>query len=300
MSTALSSQILPASSRENTDAEVEVAPETEAEDYFEEEDELSPEIDTLRYSQKLAAIKTLRAEAIFQTEESENKTKRKLESLYSESASEKGPRRKASQWIDFDDGITFNLNRPNGMDGSHPISVQQDRNMWIMCFKMRVTQKIYICVVVSTFGLDEYHFAKEIPKLLGPSSTTPCLILYGKKLKNVLSRDEKKDFAKKKFASSFATMAQVLPRHRSVSYLGLRDDGRSIMGVHHPKYMLFFAKRGLYVMISTANMTPNVQAAEGSFVQFFPLLEADNNLDLNNDFGEVLEDFLVKVKIFSY
>lgn len=47
-------------------------------------------------------------------------------------------------------------------------------------------------------------------------------------------------------------------------------------------------------MISTANMTPNVQAAEGSFVQFFPLLEANNNLDLNNDFGEVLEDFLVK------
>jgi Tyrosyl-DNA phosphodiesterase len=76
------------------------------------------------------------------------------------------------------------------------------------------------------------------------------------------------------------------------------------MGVHHPKFMLLLETTGsLVVLISTANLIPT-KTVEGTWVQrFHPVRKRHqentttprNNNNHRNDFGMVLQDFLIKL-----
>ena len=72
------------------------------------------------------------------------------------------------------------------------------------------------------------------------------------------------------------------------------SNGERSMGVNHPKYMLIFTKKGVHVMISTANMCTQY-SVDSSWTQFFPkkMEKVKKNLDMiGSDFGDVLQDFL--------
>ena len=73
-------------------------------------------------------------------------------------------------------------------------------------------------------------------------------------------------------------------------------------GVHHPKFFLLFEQSGdLVVIITTSNLTPtNRSSVEGSWVQRFRRRIKTSNAPRNhqhqeNDFGPVLQDFLVQL-----
>ena len=70
-------------------------------------------------------------------------------------------------------------------------------------------------------------------------------------------------------------------------------------GVHHPKFFLLFEKSGdLVVIVTTSNLTPtNRCTAEGSWVQRFRRRNGTERKrqDSDNDFGLVLQDFLVRL-----
>lgn len=160
-----------------------------------------------------------------------------------------------------------------------------------------------LCALISTYTLDKISFLKEVPCLLGPDSSTPTLVMYGKKVGAAPACKAKQrgtSQTKHSPMSPYLSFAHMLPRHRSASFMGYSDIGASIMGVHHSKYILVFTRRGLHVLISTANMTPQVNAAEGTFTHFFPLRTQPQESGLDNDFGEVLDDFLNKVECLLY
>eukprot|EP01041_Mallomonas_annulata_P014718 gene14718-31290_t len=92
---------------------------------------------------------------------------------------------------------------------------------------------------------------------------------------------------------------KVLPQWNncnSDSSTKARNRNKCIRGVHHPKYILVFTDRGLHVMISTGNMTA-ASSTDLSWTEFFPRksfrissYKANEN---ENDFGHILQDFLV-------
>jgi hypothetical protein len=203
-----------------------------------------------------------------------------------------------------DVGASFMLNQPANVNSTHPSSFS--RKKFVTDIITNGPAGNLLCVLISTYGLDEFNFLKEIPSLMGSSSTVPTMIMYGKKVSTSKSKASKRR-AKEWIGnpcntSSALCMVHVQPRHRRASFMGYEDKGRGILGVHHPKYILLFTRQGLHVMISTANMTPQVRAAEGTFTHFFPTLVHPLRLPtesrtkhMKNDFGEVLDDFLNKV-----
>ena len=82
-------------------------------------------------------------------------------------------------------------------------------------------------------------------------------------------------------------------------YERVNSNGEKAKGVNHPKYMLVFTNKGVYVMISTANMCTQY-SVDSSWTQFFPRKnESDDerrisfdDLMIGSDFGDVLQDFL--------
>ena len=193
------------------------------------------------------------------------------------------------------DGQAFYLNQPSNIEENGCLF---SRKKYVTDIIERDSEEGVLCVIISTFGLDEVNFINEIPALMGKESTIPTLIMFGKKT-NVSDKDNVKELvAAAENVSLHLHLAQVQPRHRRINFMGYSDEGKAILGVHHAKYILVFTRRGLHVMISTANMTPQVCAAEGSFTHFFPLLRPSNvsgGIANDNDFGIVLNDFLNKV-----
>lgn len=60
-------------------------------------------------------------------------------------------------------------------------------------------------------------------------------------------------------------------------------------GVHHAKYMLVFVETGVYVAISSGNVSAQL-SLDATWTQYFRRTE--RSVAQTNDFGEVLEDFL--------
>ena len=207
-------------------------------------------------------------------------------------------------------GASFILNQP--VNDRTPTPSLFNRKQYVTEI---IENETVLCVLVSTYGLDEMNFIQEIPCLLGPSSTVPTLIMYGKKVSSTskrrfVRRQEQKWLHDVRNVSSSLRLVHIQPRHRRASFMGYADQGKGILGVHHPKYILLFTTSGLHVLISTANMTPQVHAAEGTFTHFFPVFHLRPPLQAEekrshvqndyisrkvNDFGEVLDDFLNKV-----
>ena len=225
-------------------------------------------------------------------------------------------------------GHTFMLNQPVSVDASTSSSSLFSRKQFISDIiesEKKSSEGGMLCVLVSTYGLDEVNFLKEIPLLFGPTARIPTMILYGKKISTSRGAKSKTQEAawlgqttkaggecSLKNVSSVISTVQMNPRHRSASFMGYSDNGKGILGVHHPKYVLLFTRRGIHVLISTANMTPQVNAAEGTFTDFFPIkpishrnptgMKESNIYDdavPENDFGDVLDDFLNKVLAVS-
>mmetsp|Transcript_20900 Transcript_20900/g.30089 ORF Transcript_20900/g.30089 Transcript_20900/m.30089 type:complete len:707 (-) Transcript_20900:169-2289(-) len=145
-----------------------------------------------------------------------------------------------------------------------------------------------LCCVLSTFSLDLYAIADELPDLISASSDIDCLIVYNKKVHTVCKP--------KCGISRKLKLAKITPQYQSWSRLGLHQEAKVIMGVHHSKYMLIFCRSGVYTMISTANLTNSDFSSNLTWSQFFPLRRS-KFLDMSsaeNDFGIILQDFLTK------
>lgn len=214
-------------------------------------------------------------------------------------------------------GASFALNQLGNANNSMPSLFSRKQYVTDIIDNESAAGNEVLFVIISTYGLDEVSFLREIPSLMGGTSTIPTLILYGKKVSPATKRAsalarETAWLNDKSNISPFLCLVRVQPRHRNASFMGYADKGKGILGVHHPKYILIFTRRGLHVMVSTANMTPQVRAAEGTYTHYFPAFtqqekkqrgeEKDkrgghgvNDVRKNNDFGEVLDDFLNKV-----
>ena len=252
-----------------------------------DDSEESPEINLSRYTQQYTQTQ-LQPQALFQ-------------GRFSDSSACINQQQSASQHYD---GLSFSLNQPANCHISS--SALFNRRKFVTDIVENKTGGRLLCAVVSTYGLDEVNFLKEIPSLMGPGANIPTLILFGKKVRTdssdgVCEEQEQEWLGDKRNVSPSLCLVRVTPRHRRASYMGYTDKGKGILGVHHPKYMLLFTTKGLHVMISTANMTPQVHAAEGTFTQFFPVQATHSTATTaaNNDFGEILDDFLNKVPATS-
>jgi hypothetical protein len=118
--------------------------------------------------------------------------------------------------------------------------------------------------------------------------------------------------------SKTVAVEEILPHWRSIlcasddsDSIGdtLRQDRRVIQGVHHAKYIMIFTDRGLYVAISTSNMSKK-RSTDGTWTEFFPrtleptagglakpVVEPRNSPEcvIGRDFGKVLQNFLEEV-----
>lgn len=90
-------------------------------------------------------------------------------------------------------------------------------------------------------------------------------------------------------------MQQVVPHHTDDD----DDDGgrpERSKGAFHPKICLLFTRRRLVVVISTANLVPQV-TADLSWVQSFPRRwHGQEVVKGASDFGKVLGDFMVRIE----
>ena len=165
-----------------------------------------------------------------------------------------------------------------------------------------------LCCVLSTFTLDLDHLIQEMPFLISSTATINCMIIYGK-FSNSLPAGSSQALKH----SPLLHLVEVSPQHRRTSHMGFVQNASHLMGVHHPKYALVFIPSGVHVIVTTSNFTPSQNSTDISWVQFFPLrsdpklclqFEKDDNLRDSvhsiNDFGTVLEDFIVQVHISCY
>ena len=149
------------------------------------------------------------------------------------------------------------------------------------------------CLVASTYRLHLPWVEEQFRSLL--SQDIPMLVLHG-------SRNHRT-----KATSASLVVEEVvprLPRKKQQLSRGIDPEGdgdvdeqiKSIPGVHHAKYILVFVPDGLWIAITTANLTPH-SAVDGTWHQFFPLREKSQRRHritkaTHSDFGEVLEDFI--------
>jgi hypothetical protein len=157
-----------------------------------------------------------------------------------------------------------------------------------------------LCVVLSTYRLDWNYFQEEFSILTNKVFSIPTLILHGDKREEVSSTivDEKvqeespiptvNEIYK---CNSHMDIWEVRPQHSSSS--AMPSISKNILGVHHPKYMIVCTTAGLHVSIGTANLTRN-GSVDATWTQFFPRSRNENS---QNDFADVLEDFLIRVSL---
>lgn len=97
--------------------------------------------------------------------------------------------------------------------------------------------------------------------------------------------------------SKFVCVSKICPQYAKSNVMGIVHDISSILGVHHSKYILVFTKRGLHVLISTANMTAPL-SYDLTWTDFFPALKHKTYHNFTQhvtDFGHVLQDFIEQV-----
>lgn len=179
-------------------------------------------------------------------------------------------------------------------------------------------EKAIQCVVFSTYRLSLNTLIEEFPVLFSPLSTISTFVLHGDnifveerivdgKLIRIARRsapitvpsedtdDEEEtlhdalpeeDMLPLPASVVIAEVAPQTPRYIDATGSMKRN---MIMGVHHAKYMLVFVETGVYVAISSGNVSAQL-SLDATWTQYFRRTE--RSVAQTNDFGEVLEDFL--------
>jgi hypothetical protein len=148
-----------------------------------------------------------------------------------------------------------------------------------------------LCIVISTFSIDLEYMMIELPQLFGIHSVIPTIIMYGKQSENTQRCINTIPL------SSLCNIFFVSPQYKSNSVMGIATDPGAILGVHHPKYVLIYTSKGLYISVSTANMTYEL-CYDSTWTHFFPALLShsnNKNIQTHNDFGIVLQNFVNEV-----
>lgn len=188
---------------------------------------------------------------------------------------------------------TFGLHRKRGTDHKAYNG---------LCFSIRSylknVKKIEVirAVIIATYRLSLSAIVAEYPALFDALSPIHLLVLHGEKTstKKITLNQAKNEILRAGKVQSLE-LWEVLPQYSA-------GDGKKIhhaYGVHHPKYMMVFTDKGLHLMISTANFNES-DCADGTWHGFFPFLTmaaSQQSYDADNDFGDVLQDFVQKVPL---
>jgi hypothetical protein len=137
--------------------------------------------------------------------------------------------------------------------------------------------------------LEKTCFESEFLDHIG-NKKLPILVLHGRKALDEDDIDKSNDWvAQIPEDQDQLAIWEVVPSFRCVD-----NSLHQTHGCHHPKYLLIFTDLGMHISISTSNLT-NTVSVDGTWTQFFPkVVECEEN-NCQNDFGNILEDFLMKV-----
>ena len=190
---------------------------------------------------------------------------------------------------------SFKVNAPP----SYNSSVIDDEHFSIPVFLSMIQQQSHIlCLVASTYRLHVPWVLDQFKSIFAQS--VPVLILHGSR--NLVVRYP---------LPPSLLVEEVVPHLPSVREKILsrgidpcgkdeeedsEGEAKAIPGVHHAKYLIVFVEGGLWLAITSANLTPH-SAVDGTWHHFFPITpSAQRNNPTphppRNDFGEVLEDFI--------
>lgn len=162
-----------------------------------------------------------------------------------------------------------------------------------------------VCVVLSTFRVDwDYVRASLLPMCFSfkdslaqsTGQLVPLLVLHGSKFIKESPIDSDSHLDDSKYSVPARFIADPLVSVKEVTpQIRYGNKRRFLPGVHHPKYALLFTKRGLHVIITTANFNGS-GSLDATWTQFFPLISGPPPTEnyAENDFGVVLEDFIIK------
>lgn len=192
---------------------------------------------------------------------------------------------------------TFGLHRNKGTD---------HKAYKGLCFSIRNYLKnvrkaeVIRAVVIATYRLSLSAVVAEYPVLFDALHPIHLLVLHGEKTttKKLSLTQARNDILNANKVQSLEVW-EILPQFAT------DGDGRKVhhaYGVHHPKYMMVFTDKGLHLMISTANFNDS-DCTDGTWHAFFPFLTMSTSAgrqpsDKDNDFGDVLQDFVQKVRAY--
>jgi hypothetical protein len=147
-------------------------------------------------------------------------------------------------------------------------------------------------VILSTYRINLHAVERSFPALFCNKIPIPALIFHGDR--NIWDKSENIVLRKVINKLNFV-VKEVIPQYLYKT----NEKEKLIRGVHHPKYMMIFTDKGLHFIVTSANFNGS-KCIDGSWFQFFPFYEKTNSHQpqdslKKNDFGEILEDFLVQV-----
>lgn len=149
------------------------------------------------------------------------------------------------------------------------------------------------CIVFGTYRVEKTCFESEFLNNMG-NKKIPILVLHGRKALDEDDSDNNNDWvAQIPDNQDWLAIWEVVPSFRCID-----KSFHQTHGCHHPKYLLIFTDQGMHISISTSNLT-NTVSVDGTWNQFFPKVVENEEYDCLNDFGSILEDFIIKV-IASY
>ena len=216
-------------------------------------------------------------------------------------------------------GKSFKVN--SSSEPGNDDEILHNRSCWLRAIIAKETVR---CVIISTYRLSLQTLHRDYPQLVGAQAEIPSFILHGDNISvdergeayrvevkyvtkptandEDTTESEGEETEKKKTdpeeitrqketfrlpLPSIANIAEVAPQSPRHLHAG-RLRRRSCLGVHHAKYMLVFTESGIYVSITTSNLSQST-SVDLSWTQFFPRGVA---CSASNDFGSVLQNFL--------
>jgi hypothetical protein len=167
-------------------------------------------------------------------------------------------------------------------------------------FLEEILEKEHVkAVCMSTYILSLETLQKEFPALMKKTSNIPFVMFHGDQVTSSIEHD--KSFGDVQRVSSQDSdiicstsvhfIEVVAQEPRRYTNEGLQR--KVINGAHHAKYILVFTESGLYVLITSANMTTD-DSVDLTWIQFFPRLKSQNSSgSIKGNFGSTLQNFLI-------
>jgi hypothetical protein len=153
-------------------------------------------------------------------------------------------------------------------------------------------------VCMSTYILSLDTLQKDFPALMKETSKIPFVMFHGDQINSSIEFHESSGYDVQRVSTSSSDIVCSTSVHfievvaqgsRHYTDKGLQRN--VINGAHHAKYILVFTDSGLYVLISSANMTTD-DSVNLTWIQFFPTLKNPNASVSEKKFGHTLQNFL--------